>query len=84
MRIQTDGYGYRIEVYDDTAELLGESARSKGIDAACEFTRRMLANLEEAAEQPDMTAELAEMLSTPQITVHYEIVTAVGKRQANR
>lgn len=40
MRIQSDGrYEYRKDLYDETAEKLGENTRSKGLDAACEFTQ---------------------------------------------
>lgn len=74
MRIKSDGkYEYRKDLYDQAGELLGESTRSKGLDASAEFTRRMMKNLERAADHPDMTAELAEVLSTPRVTVRYEV-----------
>lgn len=72
MRIQSDGrYEYRKDLYDETAEKLGENTRSKGLDAACEFTQRMLRNLERAVEHEDMTPKLAEELSTPRVNVIY-------------
>ena len=79
MRVNTDGrHRYRIDLYDDVADLLGESTRSGGLDASAEFSRRMLANLERAAEHPDMTEELAEILSTPRVTVEYEVRSGVS------
>ena len=81
MRVNTaDSYSWRLDLYDDVAELLGESTRSGGIDASCEFTRQMLRNLERAANHPDMTEELAEILSTPQVEVEYEVRSGVNVR----
>ncbi|EFW90467.1 hypothetical protein ZOD2009_19163 [Haladaptatus paucihalophilus DX253] len=78
MRIKSDGkYEYRKDLYDQAGELLGESTRSKGLDASAEFTRRMMKNLERAADHPDMTAELAEILSTPRVTLEYRVESRV-------
>ncbi|GKZ14889.1 hypothetical protein [Haladaptatus sp. T7] len=78
MRIKSDGkYEYRKDLYDQAGELLGESTRSKGLDASAEFTRRMMKNLERAANHPDMTAELAEILSTPRVTLEYRVESRV-------
>lgn len=78
MRIRTnDKFEWRTDLYDDVADMLGESTRSGGIDASAEFTRHMLRNLERAAEHPDMTEELAEILSTPQVHVRYEVSSGV-------
>lgn len=78
MRIRTnDKFEWRTDLYDDVADLLGESTRSGGIDAACEFTRHALRNYERAASHPDMTEELAEILSTPQVRVRYEVSSGV-------
>lgn len=78
MRIRTnDKFEWRTDLYDDVADLLDESTRSGGIDASAEFTRNMLRNLERAAEHPDMTEELAEILSTPQVRVQYEVRSGV-------
>jgi hypothetical protein len=66
MRINTNGEKeYQTDLYEHTAERFGVSTKSGGIDAACEFSTRMLRNLERAAEHPDMTEELADVLSTP-------------------
>jgi hypothetical protein len=79
MRIQTDGdYEWRTDHYDRTANRLGEETRSGGIDGACGFTREMLDNLEEAVEHPDMTEELAEVLSTQRVEVEYRVETGVN------
>jgi len=78
MRIQTSSdYEWRIDLYDRTADKLGEGTRSGGIDGACEFTRQMLDNLEEAVDHPDMTEELAEVLSTSRVNVEYCVETGV-------
>ena len=79
MRVNTDGkYAWRTDLYDQAGELLGESTRSGALDASAEFTTEMLANLEEAAEHPDMTEELAEVLSTSAVTVEYEVRSGVS------
>lgn len=79
MRIQTSGdYDWRTGLYDRTANRLDEGTRSGGIDGACEFTREMLDNLEEVVEHPDMTEELADMLSTQRVEVEYHIETGVN------
>jgi len=81
MRIRTSGdYEWRLGLYDDVGDLLGESTRSGAIDGACLFTRQMLPALEKAAEHPDMTEELAEVLSTPTVDVEYQIETGVSVR----
>lgn len=54
--------------------------RSGGIDRACEFTREMLDNLEEVVDHPDMTEELAEVLSTSRVEVEYCVETGVNVR----
>lgn len=78
MRIQTNGdYDWRIDLYDQTADKLGEETRSGGIDGACEFTRQMLDNLETAVDHPDMTEELADVLSTQRVEVEHCVETGV-------
>ena len=78
MRIRTNReYAWRMDLYDDVAEQLGEQTRSGAVDTSCAFTRNMLANLERAADYPDMTEELAEILSTPQVKVQYEVCSGV-------
>jgi hypothetical protein len=78
MRINTNGEkDYRTDLYERTAERFGVGTKSGGIDAACEFSTQMLRNLERAAEHDDMTEELADVLSTPRVTVEYRIKTGV-------
>ena len=81
MRIETSGeYGWRTDLYDNAGDLLGESAHSKAIDGACEFTCQMLPALERVVEHPDMTEDLAEVLSTPMVEVEYRVERGVNVR----
>jgi hypothetical protein len=74
MRIETGGkYEWRIELYDDAGDLLNESTRSGAVDGACEFTKEMLPALERAVEHPDMTEDLADVLSTSVVEVEYQV-----------
>jgi hypothetical protein len=74
MRINTDdNYAWRIDLYDNVGELLKEPTRSGALDTSCIFTREMVANLEAAAEHPDMTEDLAETLSTSIVELEYRI-----------
>jgi hypothetical protein len=78
MRINTNGEkDYRTDLYERTAERFGVGTKSGGIDAACEFSTQMLRNLERAADHPDMTEDLAELLSTPNVTVEHRVVTGL-------
>jgi hypothetical protein len=78
MRINTNGEkDYRTDLYERTAERFGVGTKSGGIDAACEFSTQMLRNLERAAEHEDMTEELADVLSTPNVTVEYHVETGL-------
>ena len=78
MRINTNGEKeYRTELYEETADRFGVGTKSGGIDAACEFTQQMLPELERAVEHPDMTEDLAEILSTSEVTVEHRTVTGV-------
>jgi hypothetical protein len=78
MRINTNGEkDYRTDLYEHTAERFGVGTKSGGIDAACEFSNQMLRNLERAAEHPDMTEDLAELLSTTNVTVEHRVVTGL-------
>jgi hypothetical protein len=78
MRIRTNGdYDWRTDLYDETAESFDVGTKSAGIDAACQFSTQMLRNLERAAEHEDMTEDLAEVLSTANVTVEHRTVTGV-------
>ena len=81
MRIETSGkYEWRTDLYDDVGDQLGESTRSGAVDTACAFTHEMVENLERAVEHPDMSEDLAEILSTQVIKVEYEAETGVTVR----
>ena len=58
-------------------EQLGENTKAGAIDGACEFTKQMLPNLKRAMDHPDMTPELAEILSTKLVRLEYRVETAV-------
>jgi len=81
MRIETSGaYSWRTDLYDDVADRVGASTRSKAIDTSYKFTKEMVGNLERAVNHPDMTDELAEILSTGAVEVEYRIETGVNVR----
>lgn len=81
MRINTNGnYEWREDVYDDVADMLDEGTKAGAIDTSVLFTREMLNNLERAMDHPDMTPELAALLSTSQVELEYEIQTDVEIR----
>jgi hypothetical protein len=78
MIINTNGRkDYRTDLYERTADRFSVGSKSGGIDAACEFSNQMLRNLERAAEHPDMTEDLAEVLSTTNGTVEHRVVSGV-------
>ena len=78
MRIKDDGrYQWRREQYEQAAEVFDESTKSKGIDQATAFAIEMVQNLEQAAQSDAMTEDLAEILSTDQVRLKYEIESGV-------
>lgn len=73
MRLATDGnQDYRVRWMRRIMEQTGENTKSGAIDFSLEFTNRMLADLEQAAEHPDMTPELANILSNHKATIEIE------------
>ena len=66
-------YVWRADLYDRVGEQLSENTKTGAIDGACEFTEQMLPNLERAMDHPDMTEELAEILSTQMVQLDYRI-----------
>lgn len=81
MRIRTNGkFAYREDLVDDIADLLDENTRVGAVEASCEFTQAMLPALTEAVEHPDMTEELAEILSTRAVEVEYRVERGVSVR----
>lgn len=81
MQIETNGkYEWRTKLYDNVGDLLDENTRSSAIDGACEFTEEMLPALERAVEHPDMTEELADILSTHAVEIEYHVERGVAVR----
>lgn len=79
MRLRTDGeYAHRKDTIETAADVLDENTNTQAVLKACEYLRRMQHNLERAVEHDDMTEELAEVLSTPEIPVEYRVETYVG------
>lgn len=78
VRINTTGkFEWRKALYDRVGDILGENTRSGAIDGAAEFTEEMVPNLEAAANHPDMTEELADILSTRKVRVDYEVRSGI-------
>ena len=78
MRINTsDKYEWRTDLSDRVGDLMNESTRSGAVDASAQFTEEMMHNLERAMDHPDMTPELAALLSTSQVELEYEIKSSV-------
>lgn len=69
----------QINAYELTnkGEQFGERTTSGAINGAYEFTIEMIDNLERAIGHPDMTSALAEILSTEQVVLRYEIETSI-------
>ena len=53
----------------------GENTKAGAFDFSTEFTLQMLRNLDRALDHPDMTEELADVLSTPSVEVEYRTET---------
>lgn len=78
MRIRTDGdYGHRIDTIQAAMDALDENTKTAAVLAACEHARQDRRAKEQALAHPDMTEELAEILSTSAIQLHYEITASV-------
>ena len=54
--------------------------RAGAIDGACAFTQQMLPALAAAADHPDMTEELADVLTTPMVEVEYQVESGANVR----
>ena len=78
MRIKTSSeYAWHTDLYDVIGDRLGKNTCSGAVDGTCEFTREMLGNLERAVKHPDMTEELAKILSTHVVDVEYGVLSSV-------
>jgi hypothetical protein len=51
----------------------GEGTKSGTFDFSTNFTLHMLQNPEQAVQHPNMTEELAEVLSTPTVDLSYQV-----------
>ena len=85
MRINTSGKKeWRGDLYERTAETLGESSKSGAIDSACIHARQDVEAKEEALNYledhlpPEKLKEVAEILSTDEIELSVEIDTNVN------
>jgi hypothetical protein len=56
---------------------MSANTRVGAVEASAEFTQAMLPALERTVEHPDMTEELAEILSTRSVDVEYCVETGV-------
>lgn len=85
MRIKTDGkHEYRVDQLRQIMQATGEGTKSGAFDFSTEFTLRMLKNLDQALHHPDMTEELAEVLSTPTVDLTYRVETELDVNQSRR
>ena len=73
MRIKTDGtHEYRLDLLRRVMQRTGEGTKSGAFDFATEYTLQMLDAIDEASQHPDMTPELAEVLSTPHVEIEHQ------------
>jgi hypothetical protein len=74
MRIRTDGdYAHRLDAIEAAMDALDENTKTAAVVAACEHARQDRRAKEKALEHPDMTPELADILSTGEFNLNYEI-----------
>ena len=57
---------------------MSANTRVGAVEASAEFTQAILPALERAVEHPDMTKELAEILSTRSVDVEYRVEAEVS------
>ncbi|WP_233553848.1 hypothetical protein [Halococcus sp. IIIV-5B] len=62
----------------------GEGTKSGAFDFSTEFTLQMLESLNQALHHPDMTEELAEVLSTTSVDLSYRIETDLNVNRSQR
>lgn len=78
MRIRTDGdYAHRLDVIEAAMDALDENTKTAAVLAACEHARQDRKAKAEALEHPDMTPELAKVLSTSELQLTYETTTSI-------
>ena len=85
MSIKTDeNHEYRLDLLRRVMQRTGEGTKSGAFDFSTEFTLQMLRNLDRALEHPDMTPELAEVLSTPSVQLDYHVETNLDVTPSQR
>ena len=62
----------------------GEGTKSGAFDFSTEFTLQMLHNLDRALNPPDMTEELADVLSTASVRLEYRVKTDLDVTPSQR
>ncbi|WP_243838021.1 hypothetical protein [Halobacterium sp. R2-5] len=81
MRIRTDGdYAHRLDAIESAMEALDENTKTAAVIAACEHARQDRKAKQKALAHPDMTPELAEILSTSVLELSYETHTSLDTR----
>lgn len=69
IRIRMDGdRAYRKDVIARAREIW-DTNQTDAVIYSCEYTARMIEALDRAKDHPDMTSELAEILSTPHVQI---------------
>ena len=88
MRIKTDGtHEYRLDLLRRVMQRTTEGTKSGAFDFSTEYSLQMLDAIEEASAHPDMTPELAEVLSTPHVEIEhrgYDVDVSPSRRARNR
>jgi hypothetical protein len=78
IRIRTDGdRGHREDVVKMAGDALEEDTTTGAVIAACRHARQDVRAKERALEHPDMTEELAEILSTEEVELELRRETSV-------
>ena len=76
MQIKTDGnHEYRLDQLRRVMQQANENTKAGAFDFSTAFTLQMLRNLDQALDHPDMTEELADVLSTPSVELKYRTET---------
>ncbi|WP_425494276.1 DUF7692 domain-containing protein [Natronoglomus mannanivorans] len=78
VRIRTDdGNEHRYDTIQEAKAVFNEGNNTAAILAACRHARHDLRAKQRALNHPDMTEDLAEVLSTPLMNLEYRIDTDV-------
>ena len=78
MRIRADGdYAHRLDVIEAAMDALDENTKTVAVLAACEHARQDRRAKAKALAHPDMTPELANILSTSEIQLAPDLSTSI-------